>query len=182
MTRYIAFLRAINVGSRSLTMETLRQLLDPLGFSEVATFIGSGNVIFETTAQDPRTLEREIEARLGEALGYEVPTFIRTVTELARIAAYEPFPASRLESTDLVEVIFLADELERPLQQQVEALGTELDEYRVHGREIYWLRHRPPGAPAYTTAPLEKTLNRPFTIRGSKTVQKIVAKYGGVTK
>jgi uncharacterized protein (DUF1697 family) len=182
MTRYIAFLRAINVGGRSLTMETLRQLLDPLGFSEVATFIGSGNVIFETTAQDPRTLEREIEARLGEALGYEVPTFIRTVTELARIAAYEPFPASRLESTDLMEIIFLADELERLLQEQVEGLSTELDEYQVRGREIYWLRHRPPGAPAYTTAPLEKTLTRPFTIRGSKTVQKIVAKYGGLIK
>lgn len=59
MTRYIAFLRAINVGGgRSVTMEVLRRIFRALGFSEVASFLASGNIVFETTGGNTRTLEK----------------------------------------------------------------------------------------------------------------------------
>ncbi len=49
MFRFIAFLRAINVGrDRTVKMRSLRQVFESLGFSKVATFIASGNVVFET--------------------------------------------------------------------------------------------------------------------------------------
>ena len=69
MSRFIAFLRAINIaGGRTVKMESLRQVFESLGFSGVATFIASGNVVFETTTKNTRTLERKIEKRLREAL------------------------------------------------------------------------------------------------------------------
>lgn len=57
MQRYIAFLRAINVGGHTVKMDRLREIFEALGFSNVETFIASGNVVFETTARDPAALE-----------------------------------------------------------------------------------------------------------------------------
>jgi uncharacterized protein (DUF1697 family) len=70
MLRFIAFLRAINVGGgRTVKMQSLREVFESLGFSRVATFIASGNVVFETTTKKTKTLESKIERALKEALG-----------------------------------------------------------------------------------------------------------------
>jgi uncharacterized protein (DUF1697 family) len=96
--RFIAFLRAINVGGHVVTMEKLRALFEALGFKNVETFIASGNVIFESRSTDTVALERRIEARLLKALGYEVVTFVRTDAEVAAIARYRPFTESQVQS------------------------------------------------------------------------------------
>jgi uncharacterized protein (DUF1697 family) len=180
MTRYFAFLRAINAGrGRSLTMESLRRAFEPLGLANVSTFIGSGNVIFDAPSADAAVLEKQIELCLREALGLEVDTFLRTAEELAHIASAQPFPPSHSQPADELEVAFLAEELEEVVKQQVKKLGTATDEYAVEGREIYWLRHRGPGASKYSTLPLERVLKRPFTIRNLRTVQKMLARFGG---
>ena len=60
MFRFIAFLRAMNVGGgRTVKMQSLRQVFESLGFSKVATFIASGNVVFETTKKKTKRLERK---------------------------------------------------------------------------------------------------------------------------
>lgn len=89
--RYVAFLRAINVGKRTVKMDVLRALLQAMGFADVETFIASGNVIFTAPAQDRRALETRIEGELRKGLGYEVETFIRTPAELDAITRYRPF-------------------------------------------------------------------------------------------
>ena len=69
--RSIAFLCAINVGGHTVQMDRLRTLFSQLGFANVATYIASGNVIFETPRTSTRTLEGQIERHLQHALGYE---------------------------------------------------------------------------------------------------------------
>jgi uncharacterized protein (DUF1697 family) len=178
MFRFIAFLRAINVGGgRTVRMQLLRQVFESLGFSSVATFIASGNVIFEATTNDTETLERKIEKGLREELGYEVPTFIRSAAELAKIANYQPFRRSKLDATVSLNIIFLADTLDHRLKQRVMKLETKMDAFLVHGREIFCLRHRNQTGSPFSTAPLEKALSRPFTIRGINTIKKIASKY-----
>jgi uncharacterized protein (DUF1697 family) len=76
MTVHIAFLRAINIGGRTVKMDHLRSLFESLGYGEVETFIASGNVIFQSPDEDTRALEQQIEAHLRQALGYEVATFL----------------------------------------------------------------------------------------------------------
>ena len=76
--RYIAFLRAVNVGGRVVKMPVLKKAFESLQLSNVETFIASGNVVFETAASDVLKVERKIEARLREALGYEVTTMVRS--------------------------------------------------------------------------------------------------------
>ena len=177
MSRYIAFLRAINVGGHTVKMDTLRQLFESLGFSGVETFIASGNVVFETTTRDARTLEKKIEHQLQEALGYEVATFIRTDAELADIANYKPFRQADLDAAVALNIAFLAEPLDAQSKQKLMALRTDIDDFHVHGREIYWLCLKKQSESTFSNAVLEKTLGRRSTLRGADTVKKVAAKY-----
>jgi len=178
MSRFVAFLRAINVGGgRIVKMQSLRQAFEPLGFSKVATFIASGNVVFETRTKETKTLERKIERALKEALGYEVRTFVREEAELVKIAGYRPFTQSKFDETWHSNIIFLADNLNEKVKKDVNALGTNTDAFEVHGREIYWMRRRKQNGALFSTVPLEKILGRAFTVRGANTIKRIVSKY-----
>jgi uncharacterized protein (DUF1697 family) len=178
MLRYIALLRAINAGpSRTVKMESLRQLFESLGFSKVATFIASGNIVFEATTKNVRLLEKKIEKSLREALGYEVAVFIRSDAELAKIATYKPFPESKSAGAAEFNIVFLANTLDEKFKQKVMALTTDTNEFRVHGREIYWLRRKKPSGSIFSTVPFEKTLGRLVTIRSANTVRQLAVNY-----
>ena len=177
MPRFIAFLRAINVGGHVVKMDRLCQLFESLGFSRVETFIASGNIVFETTAQDAKSLERKIENKLRQALDYPVATFIRTDAELADIANYKPFRQSDLDTAVALNIAFLADPLDDKSKQELMALRTDHDEFHVHGREIYWLSRRKQSESTISNAIFEKTLGRQSTLRGVSTVRKIAARY-----
>jgi uncharacterized protein (DUF1697 family) len=175
MTRYIAFLRAINVGGDVVKMDVLRGLFESLGFLTVETFIASGNVLFETNLNS--NLEKKIESKLRAALGYDVATFIRTDAELQVIANYKAFAQSQLDAATAFNVAFLKESLDDNSNQKVMSLRTDIDDFHVHGRELYWLCQKKQSDSTFSNAVLEKTLGRPSTIRGVNTIQKIVAKY-----
>ncbi len=79
MPRYVAFLRAINVGGHTVKMDYLRMLFEALGFSNVETFIASGNVIFDSKATSAKALEKRIEHCLAEALGSRSGRSVQTL-------------------------------------------------------------------------------------------------------
>ena len=139
MPKLVAFLRAINVGGHVVKMVDLRTLFESLGFSDVTTFIASGNVIFDSKSKSLAALEKRIEARLLESLGYEVATFIRTPAEITAVAAYEPFPASDRATAVALNVAFLAEPLSKDAGKTVLGLETDIDRFHPHGREVYWL-------------------------------------------
>jgi uncharacterized protein (DUF1697 family) len=177
MPRFIAFLRAINVGGHTVKMDNLRRLFESLGFSRVETFIASGNVVFETTSKSAQVLERKIEIRLREALGYEVATFIRTDAELVAVANYKPFQQSELDAAVALNIAFLADELDDHSKRKIMELKTPIDNFHVHKREIYWLCRMKQSESKISNAVIEKTLGKKSTLRGANTVKKMAAKY-----
>ena len=179
MTRYFAFLRAINVGGHVVKMDRLRQIFELLGFSSVETFIASGNVIFESTSKNMKTLEKKIENALREALGYEVVTFLRTEAELVEIANYQPFSQSDLAAAVSLNIVFLGEALDKKARQGLMALSTDFDDLHGHGREIYWLCRKRQSESTISNAALKKTLGGPATVRGANTVKKMAAKYAG---
>ena len=177
MTRYIAFLRAINVGGRTIKMEMLRQHFEALGLAQVETFINSGNVIFETRAAKGSSLEKKIEAQLRQMMGYDVPAFVRTEPELAAISSYQPpFPPTPLEGA--VYIAFVKAPPSSPVQQALAALDSEADRFHIHNCEVYWWR-----AGGFSDSALsgsgrfEKLLGVPTTVRNSTTVRKLAEKY-----
>ena len=179
MTRYFAFLRAINVGGHVVKMDRLRQIFEALGFSRVETYIASGNVIFESKSRNVKTLEKKVENALREALGYEVVTFIRTETELAEIANYQPFPQSDIATALSVNVVFLAETLNETSTLGLMALRTDIDDLHLRGREIYWLCRKRQSESTISNVVFNKTLGQPATVRGVNTVRKMSAKYAG---
>ena len=178
MSRFIAFLRAINVGGHTVKMDYLRQLFESLGFSNVETFIASGNVIFESSAKNAQTLEKKIESHLQQSLGYEVVTFIRSAAELAAIAKYQPFPTAKLDAAGhSLYIAFLPAPPTDEAQQKLMAFRTEVDDFHIHEREVYWLCRKKMSESTFSGALLERTIGMPATMRNSTTVKKLAAKY-----
>jgi uncharacterized protein (DUF1697 family) len=177
MSRFIAFLRAINVGGHNVKMEELRGLFESLGFSNVETFIASGNVIFDAETENSGDLQKQIEAHLHKSLGYEVATFLRTATEIAEIVRYSPFYESKLQAAQTLNVAFLAESLQADTQKALMNLGTEIDEFHVHGREVYWLCKKKQSESSFSNAVFERKLKVQTTFRGWNTVLKLAAKY-----
>lgn len=170
--RYIAFLRAINVGGHVVKMDRLRTVFEAAGLENVETFIASGNVIFDSRARNAATLEKQIETALSKALGYEVTTFLRSPADVARAAEYEAFDA--VADDDSLFVGFLK---EKPASANtVVALSTPSDRFAVHDREVYWLR-RKSSETVFSAARIEKALRMPMTMRNVTTVKKLAAKY-----
>jgi uncharacterized protein (DUF1697 family) len=174
--KYIAFLRAINVGGHTVKMDQLRGLFEALGFSGVETFIASGNVIFRAPARDTSALEQPIEAHLAASLGYKVATFVRTTAEVAGIAGYLPFPADEIERNKLYVGFLQAPPGDEALGR-LAALCTPLDEFHVQGRELYWLCRTTISRSKVSGAQIERALGMPTTLRNLTTVRKLVAKY-----
>jgi uncharacterized protein (DUF1697 family) len=178
MPKYVAFLRAINVGGHTVKMDYLRSLFAGLGFANVETFIASGNVIFDSSSKNTRALEQKIESALLKALGYEVLTFIRSTVELAAIAKHKPFPDSELSAAvHALYIGFMADAPSDTAKQKLLSLGTKVDDFHLNGREVYWLLRVKFGDSKISGELLARTLGLPATLRNVTTVKKISAKY-----
>lgn len=172
--RYIAFLRAINVGGHVVKMDRLRGLFESSGFENVETFIASGNVIFDAGARNSAGLEAKIAKTLESELGYEVATFLRTTSELAEIARYEPFTDAKDAS---LYIGFLAKPLTKEGVRAVMAFRSDTDDFDVHGREIYWSCTTLSTGSEFSLARLERALRIEATFRNSTTVRKLAERY-----
>ena len=178
MPRQIAFLRAINVGGHIVKMERLKQLFESLKLKNVETFIASGNVIFDSARGKPDALERKIEEMLEKELGYEVKTFIRSDAELAKIAAYRP-PFDEASDTPATRLFigFLATAPGSETKAKLAAAATDVDDFHIDGRELYWRCRVASHESKFSGTLLEKTLGMATTLRNANTVQRLVAKY-----
>jgi len=174
--RHVALLRAINVGGHVVKMDALRRAFESLSFSNVQTFIASGNVIFEYERTSGVELESVIEARLQKLLGYPVLTFVRSPAELTAVAEHAPFATGELEGAS-VYVGFVKLRPSRVVIEKVMALRTDLDDFHIREREVYWLRRRVKERAGEPGPPLERALGAPLTTRNITTVRKIAAKY-----
>jgi len=115
-TNYIAFLRAINVSGRVVKMDRLRDLFWHMGFSNVRSYIQTGNVFFETPQEDRTVLARGLEQSLLDDLGFEVGVMLRTVPELERSMNTEPFRSVEITPDTRLVVTFTSHPLPKDLE------------------------------------------------------------------
>jgi uncharacterized protein (DUF1697 family) len=162
-------------------MDYLRRLFEAMGFSNVETFIASGNVIFEAAAADSGQLERKIAESLYDTLGYGVATFVRTTDELAEITRYKPFKDAGLDAgTSTLYIAFVANPPGDQALQKLLGLASEVNQFHARACEIYWLCQTRFSDSGFSGAQLEKALGLPSTIRNSSTGKKIVEKYTSI--
>jgi uncharacterized protein (DUF1697 family) len=175
MARYVAFLRAVNVGGHVVKMDVLRRQFEALGLADVETFIASGNVIFASKAA-PAALERRIERRLGDVLGYDVATFIRTDTEVAKIAAYEAFAKTKVATSRSLNVALLTKAIDAQTHRTILALRSDINDFHVNGRELYWLCQVGQGHSKFNNVAFEKVVGQRATFRGLNTMRRLADK------
>ena len=176
MPRYAAFLRAVNLGrNRRISGAELRTLFEDMGFEDVASFRTSGNVVFD--AERKSKLGDRIEASLAEKLGYEVPIYLRTASEVLAIADHEPFDPKLVEGSEgKLQVILLPARPTKPAGRKVFGLATDEDLLAVRDRELYWL----PSGGTLDSALDRKTIDElvgPTTMRTKGTVEQLAGKY-----
>ncbi len=178
MPKYIAFLRAINVGGHTVKMDHLKNLFEKMGFVNVETFIASGNVVFETKSKSVDTIKKKIEIELNKQLGYEVATFIRTTDELKNIFNYKPFKESELSNlNNTLYVGFLDSTPSKENQNKVYAMQDSANEFHFRNNELYWLCRKNFSDSGIDGKKLEKALGMQTTIRNSTTIRKMVDKF-----
>lgn len=131
MTRYVALLRAVNVGGRTLKMDDLKAIALELGLRSVSTFIASGNLLFSSNKSES-VLKREMETALAGHMGKPVGVMIRTAKEMTAVVAANPFSN---EAGNKVVAIFFD---QRPEVDAVTSAKNVSDERLALGmREIY---------------------------------------------
>lgn len=166
----------MNLGGRRIKNDELRKEFELLGFSDVGCFRASGNVVFTAEQADEAKLTARIEAGLGEALGYEVPVFLRSAAALRKVAECEPFAAAVLASSKgKLQVAFLTKKPEAAARKKALALASEEDRLAIEGHELYWL---PSGGLSESDLDLKAidAVLGPSTIRTKGTVDQIAAK------
>jgi uncharacterized protein (DUF1697 family) len=174
MTKYVAFLRAINVGGHTiLKMADLKRMFESFGLENVQTYIQSGNVIFESKEEKADSLETRIESQLEKASGFKIKLFVRTMRELQAIVSKSPF---RAEGNEMAYVAFLNQKPDKKQAQALLSFKSEADDFAIKGREVYILR-RDREKSVFSPNFIEKILKLPVTTRNMTTLTKIVDKY-----
>ncbi|MCB9750740.1 MAG: DUF1697 domain-containing protein [Myxococcales bacterium] len=175
----VAFLRGMNVGGHRVTNAELTSIFESLRLTDVVTYRASGNIIFSHRAARERALQTRLERGLQAALGYAVPTFLRTAREVATIASFAPFPAEVVAaSKGKIQITMLSEAPGVQAQARALALSTDDDRLAVCGRELYWLPKGGMSESELDLQGLEQALGV-GTTRTMGTVQGIAKKCGG---
>lgn len=172
MQTYISILRGINVsGQKKIIMTDLVNLYEDLGFSDVVSYIQSGNVIFKTNQKTTGTkLAKTIEAKLSEKYGFDVPVIIRTLSELTKVIAANPFIN---EPEDSLYVTFLSAAPNANNLEKLDDVSFLPDTFEIIDKEIF-LSVASYGNTKLSNNFFENKLKVTATTRNWKTVNKLV--------
>jgi uncharacterized protein (DUF1697 family) len=132
MTKYVALLRAVNVGGTGkLPMTELKSMCDGAGFLNARTYIASGNVVFESNVSEA-AVKAKLEKCLASYAGKPVEVMVRTGQEMAAVLAANPFKSRAANST---VAIFLDERPPKDVLKTITGQGEE--EVALGAREIY---------------------------------------------
>jgi uncharacterized protein (DUF1697 family) len=170
VTTYVALLRGINVGGhRPVAMPALRGIFEGLGYTKVATYIQSGNVVFDAPGGAARAIADEVESAILGELGFGVDVVVRSAAEMAAVVAGNPF-VPRVTDTKALHVAFARDPIKgAPAVDRDIAPG----EASIGSGVIYL--HAPGGfgRSKLTDAFLKRLAGSPVTTRNWNTVTKL---------
>jgi uncharacterized protein (DUF1697 family) len=148
-----------------------------MGFSNVETYIQSGNVIFDHNSDQIGLLKNEIEQHLLANLEFEVPSFVRTHDQLDTLTKTWPFTHDHGVKGDTLYVSFLSEPPTSEVAEAIHELSSEVEEFSVVSNNVFWLYHRDKGRSKVTNSKVERVVGQPSTRRNMNTIKKIVRKF-----
>jgi uncharacterized protein (DUF1697 family) len=172
MGRHVALLRAVNVGGRKLPMAELRALAEALGWSEVATYIQSGNLVF-SAGGEAQALERQLEEAIDREFGLDVPVVVRGAAQWKRYAPPPAFAAAAKEEPNRLMLLLSKRPPAAGAEKAIEAKAAA-GERVIRAGDALWI-HFPEGAgnSKLTPALIDRAVGSPATARNYNTVVKL---------
>jgi uncharacterized protein (DUF1697 family) len=141
MPRYVALLRAVNVGNRKVTMKELREAAETLGYDNYRTLLASGNLVFDARKTTAAKLEAALETAIEQTFGLFSDVMIRTPEEWAAILEANPFPRkAKDDPAHLVCVVCKAAPDVKSIDAYMKTFREKYDageQVKVIRREIY---------------------------------------------
>ncbi|MEM9068172.1 MAG: DUF1697 domain-containing protein [Myxococcota bacterium] len=172
--RRVAFLRGMNLGKRRLKNPELCAAMNAApGVSGATAFLASGNVVFDTQKRSLRALQETIERTLKKELAYEVPTFLRTMDEVATLADAAPFDPKVLAKGGKVQVMLLGASPRRRAQTKVLEFS---ETFAFAPGALLWLPRGGVSDADLDLRALEDLIGS-YTMRTQRTLQRLVAKF-----
>jgi len=171
----ISLLRGINVGGHhKIKMDALRALYDSLGLRGTQTYVQSGNVVFKTQERDLVRLSKKIEDAIERTFGFRPAVINRTLAELRRAIARNPFARRRGIEPHRLIVTFLAGLPDPEAWDKALKLKSATEELRLDEREFYMYFRSGMARPKLTWLTVEKVLQTPGTGRNWNTVTRLL--------
>jgi uncharacterized protein (DUF1697 family) len=166
---FIALLRAVNVGGRKVPMADLRALCGDLGWSDVQTYIQSGNIVFDAKGK-AEALESQLETAIAKRFGFDVPVIVRSAEQWREIVAGNPF-ANEAEKTPNWVLLGLAKQaLEPDAADAIAAKGKAGEKVEAAGEALWFHYPEGVGRSKLTPALIDRAAGSPVTARNWRTV------------
>lgn len=172
MGHRVALLRAVNVGGRKLPMAALRELCVRLGWTNVATYIQSGNIVFEATGGGA-ALEAALEQAIESEFGLDVPVVVRSEAEWAKLAAANPFARAARAAPNRVQLLVSKRPPAADAADRLAARAQAGEQVAAAGGGV-WI-HFPEGVARSKLTPssIDKAIGSAATGRNYRTVVKL---------
>lgn len=174
-TRYVAFLRGINVGGhKPVRMAELTEAFTGLGLANVRTVLASGNVLFDAPTSSRKTLAARITAGLKQALGLDATVVLRTLEDIRLLLDSDPFKPLKPPAGTQLYITFLAEDA--PTDVALPRPTPNIRIARVSAGELASVVVLSPGiGTTDLMTALDKQLGRKATTRNWNTLEKLLA-------
>lgn len=172
MERRVALLRGVNVGGRVLPMTALRELAGELGWSEVSTYIASGNLLFEAKGSQA-ALETALEQAILDAFAMKVPVVIRTASQLEAYLDGNPFERAVRDEPNRLLLLLPKKPAAKDAEAKLEARAENGERVGRAGDGLWiWF---PNGIARSKLSPLllDKLVDSPATSRNWRTIKRL---------
>lgn len=174
MPEYAAFLRAVNVGGRTISMADLRKALESAGYEQVGTVLQSGTAVFSASKARASELEHDLEALILRRFKIDVPVIVRTAAQMKKLVANNPFRAeAKNDPARLVAIVLKS----APPKAKVDALRAAIrgrEEIAIDGDVLYAYYPDGQGTSKLGAAVIDRALETVVTARNWNTIGKIV--------
>ncbi len=171
MNTYVALVRGINVGGKSLPMKELVSIVEDIGARDVKTYIQSGNAVFLSESDDAPRLASTIASEIKERCGFEPRVLVLRLEDMEDAIAGNPFPEAESDPTTL-HLGFLASPPEDPDVKGLVSLKKDDERFCLIDRVFYL--HAPEGVGrSKLAANAERLLGVAMTDRNWRTVRNI---------
>ena len=172
--RYVALLRGINVGGyNKIKMDKLRPMFESLGFTNVKSYIASGNVAFDTKKTKDLALAAKIKKAIKDSFSLEIEVMVRSTDELIEVIDHNPFEQEHNDDHTKLFVVFLKNTLPKEAAGLLVSHNNENEKFVVVGRDVYALSKKGFMGSILAKKYIDNKLKTPATARNWRTVNKI---------